>query len=122
VYKRQDLGDIEKSYVAPGGAFCVLEDQDGAIIGVYGLYSVTGDTCELRKMYLHRDHRGIGFGRLLLDDALASAKKLGFKRVTLETASVLKEAIALYERYGFVPYQPPHLSARCDQAYILTLE
>jgi hypothetical protein len=28
---------------------------------------------------------------------------MGFATVTLETASVLKEAIALYKHYGFVP-------------------
>ena len=42
--------------------------------------------------------------------------------MTLETASVLKEAIALYESYGFVEYEPDHLSARCDQAYFLQLQ
>jgi len=78
-------------------------------------------TCELRKMYLRRDHRGKGLGKRLLEHALAEARRLGFKRVTLETASVLKEAIRLYESYGFQPYVPTHLSCRCDQAYLLEL-
>jgi len=116
-----DLDDIEQSYFASGGAFYVLEGSDNSIIGAYGLYRVANDTCELRKMYLCRDQRGQGYGKRLLDDAVARARQLGFARVTLETASVLKEAIALYERYGFAPYQPDHLSPRCDQAYILTL-
>jgi len=117
-----DLDDIEQSYLAPGGTFRVLEDKDDAVIGAYGLFRIDSDTCELRKMYLRRDQRGRGYGRRLLDDALARAKALGFARVTLETASVLREAIALYERYGFIPYQPNHLSPRCDQAYVLTLQ
>ncbi len=100
----------------------MLEDQDGSIIGAYGLYPIESQTCELRKMYLHRSHRGKGLGKSLLDGALAEARKLGFKRMTLETASVLKEAIALYESYGFVEYEPDHLSARCDQAYFLQLQ
>ncbi len=57
----------------------------------------------------------------MLEDALAKAKQLGFARITLETASVLKEAIRLYESYGFKPFQPNHLSCRCDQAYMLDL-
>jgi len=72
-------------------------------------------------MYLHRDYRGQGLGKGLLDNALADARRLGFASVVLETASVLKEAIALYESYGFTPYQPDHLAPRCDQAYILDL-
>ena len=116
-----DLRDIEQAYLARGGAFCVLEAQDGRIIGAYGLYPIDARTCELRKMYLRRDDRGKGLGRRLLEHALAEARRLGFTRVTLETASVLTEAIALYESSGFVPYRPEHLSARCDQAYALNL-
>jgi hypothetical protein len=40
----------------------------------------------------------------------------------LETASALKEAIALYKSYGFAEYTPDHLSSRCDQAYMLELQ
>ncbi len=116
-----DLDDIEASYFARGGIFYVLETQAGAIIGAYGLYPKEAGTCELRKMYLHRDHRGKGLGKRLLDDAMDNARRLGFRRVVLETASILTEAIALYERYGFKPHHPDHLSLRCDQAYALDL-
>ena len=116
-----DLVDIERSYFERGGAFFVLEDADGSIIGAYGLYPVEDRTCELRKMYLHKAHRGRGLGSFLLDSALAQARELGFRKVTLETASVLKEAMALYESYGFAEYEPDHMSSRCDQAYFLEL-
>jgi putative acetyltransferase len=117
-----DIQDIESSYFRRGGTFVVLEVEDGSIIGTYGLYPLEKHTCELRKMYLHKAYRGKGLGKLLLDDALTQARQLGFRRMTLETASVLKEAIALYKSYGFVEYNPEHLSSRCDQAYILELE
>ncbi|MCP4260143.1 MAG: GNAT family N-acetyltransferase [Planctomycetes bacterium] len=116
-----DIKDIEKSYFERGGSFYVLEDKDGSIIGAYGLYPVDKATCELRKMYLHRLYRGKGLGKLLLEDALSKAKQIGFKRITLETASVLKEAISLYKSYGFIEYEPEHLSSRCDQAFVLEL-
>jgi putative acetyltransferase len=116
-----DLKDIEQSYLQRGGVFYVLEEKDGAIIGSYGLYPIQAGVCELRKMYLHRDYRGQGHGRRMLEDALAKARQLGFGKITLETASVLKEAIRLYESYGFTPYRPEHLSCRCDQAYVLDL-
>ena len=117
-----DLKDIEWSYFDRGGAFYVLEDRPGSIIGAYGLYRIDEATCELRKMYLRKSFRGMGLGKLLLEDALTRAKQMGFARVTLETASVLMEAISLYRSYGFVEYQPSHLSSRCDQAFQLELK
>lgn len=116
-----DLDDIKQSYLARGGVFYVLEEQNGSIVGSYGLYPTDPGVCELRKMYLRRDYRGKGLGKHLLEDALTRARESGFRRIRLETASVLKEAIALYESYGFIRYRPQHLSARCDQAYILEL-
>ncbi|MBM4029701.1 MAG: GNAT family N-acetyltransferase [Planctomycetes bacterium] len=120
-YTDADLKDIEQSYRQRGGVFYVLETEDGAIIGSYGLYPMQPGMCELRKMYLRRDYRGRGYGRQMLEEALAQARQLGLGRITLETASVLKEAIRLYESYGFRPYRPDHLSRRCDQAYVLDL-
>jgi len=117
-----DIKDIESSYFERGGLFFVLEEKDGSIIGAYGLYPFDGQTCELRKMYLQKEYRGRGLGRMLLEDALSQARGLGFRRIVLETASVLTEAIVLYKSYGFVEYTPEHMSSRCDKAYCLVLK
>jgi len=112
----EDLEDIEAHYHLRGGWFAVLE-EDGVIVGCYGLHRIDDSECELRKMYLRAAFRGRGFGKRLLEHALEKAEALGFAVLCLETASVLKEAIALYEKYGFAPYDTAPLSARCDRAY-----
>ena len=112
----RDLDDLEAHYHQNGGYFAVLE-ADGVVIGSYGIYRFSAGECELRKMYLRPEFRGRGLGKLLLEHALKRAEDLGFEVVCLETASVLKEAIALYLKYGFVPYRAEHLASRCDQAY-----
>lgn len=116
-----DLRDIEAAYLHTGGAFAVLEDSAGKIVGSVGLLPVSGSTCELRKMYLNRSNRGQGWGKKLLNHAVASAAALGFSRIVLETASVLKEAVHLYEASGFRRCELGHLSARCDAAYGLEI-
>jgi putative acetyltransferase len=116
-----DLRDICASYHAAGGTFDVLVDGSGQVLGTVGLFWVSPSTCELRKMYLAHSARGQGLGRRLLEHALTRASALGFTRVVLETASVLREAVLLYERYGFRPYVSEHLAARCDTAYYLQL-
>jgi putative acetyltransferase len=116
-----DLDDLEAAYHRRGGRFDVLVTPDGAVIGSVGLYPVDPTTVELRKMYLQVSARGRGLGRRLLDHALAEARRMGFARMTLETASVLTDAVALYERYGFRPYAAAHRSSRCDASYALPL-
>lgn len=116
-----DLNDIEANYLARGGTFVVVEDDENKIVGTAGLYPLREGVCELRKMYLLKETRGKGMGKKLLDYLLTKASKLGFHRVELETASVLVEAIKLYTLYGFRPMQADHLASRCDQAYFLEL-
>ena len=117
-----DLVDAAAYYAARGGTFHVLVDSTAQrLIGTIGLLPVDAETVELRKMYLDAGYRGRGLGRRLLEHALSEARRLGRRRVVLETASVLREAIALYERYGFQRCSAEHLAARCDTAMELWL-
>lgn len=96
-------------------------DASGTLVACCGTYATNETACELRKMYVRRDQRGQGLGQRLLDRALAFARGRRFRRMELETASVLKEAMAMYEKAGFV--QQPHAPhvPRCDRAYAMEL-
>ena len=59
------------------------------------------EICELQKMYFKPESRGKGYGKLIFDKCLNKARELGYKQCYLESASVLKKAIAIYERNGF---------------------
>src|SRR5688500_2915714 len=66
--------------------YVVLKDE--TIIGGGGIYPTGGlpaDTCELVKMYLLPEGRGLGLGRLLIEKCLQFAKESGYKNVYLET-------------------------------------
>ncbi|MBI3877686.1 MAG: GNAT family N-acetyltransferase [Verrucomicrobia bacterium] len=117
-----DLADIEANYFQTGGAFWVVQNAAGEIVGSVGLHPEGKGDCEMRKMYLASSVRGRGLGRKLLETAVMRARELGFRRVTLGTASVLKEAVRLYERAGFKPIACDHFPGRCDAAYALDLQ
>lgn len=113
-----DLRDIVGFYAR----FDVLVDECDKVVGTVGIRRVDETECELRKMYLAKEVRGLGWGRKLLDHAFESARRLGFQRMTLETAAVLREAVALYERNGFRKFTSEHaVAARCDATYIREL-
>ncbi len=114
----KDLDAIDKLYGENGGYFGVIEDLN-KVVATVGIFKVSETTCELRKMYALPNQRGKGLGRKLMEFSITKAKELGFERIILETASPLVEAISLYKKYGFIEYQPDHLSARCDQAFEL---
>jgi putative acetyltransferase len=120
-----DLADVEASYLRAGGVFYVLVDATGAVVGGAGLMPIRAGVGELRKMYLLPSARGHGHGRRLLRLLLDDARRLGFHRVELETASVLKEAISLYEAHGFRPMPLAHPGRECARscplAYALDL-
>lgn len=116
-----DLNDIEANYIERGGAFEVLETESGEMLGTVGLFPVDEQTIELRKMYFDKKLRGRGYGKKTLQRMIEKARALGFAQIYLETNSVLKEAIALYKKYGFEPVDEKH-AARCDQAFILRLK
>lgn len=116
-----DIADIEANYLNRGGAFEVIEDASGNLLGTIGLYPLDAETIELRKMYFDRKLRGRGVGKKMLERMIEKARALGFKRIYLETASVLKAAAALYEKYGFEPTTEGIHSKRCDAAYFLKL-
>jgi putative acetyltransferase len=117
-----DLNDIEANYFANGGLFEVVENEEGKLIGTVGLYAKADRVCELRKMYLLAETRGKGLGKQLMARVIEQARARGFRRIELETASPLIEAIALYTRFGFHRVECAHLASRCDQAYALDLE
>lgn len=115
-----DLDDIQANYLDRGGAFHVVV-ADGAIVGCGGLYPLADGTAEIRKMYLLPAARGHGLGSAMLERLLDDARARGFRRVTLETASVLREAIALYRKRGFVVVEHENRVKRCDLAFALEL-
>lgn len=116
-----DLADIEAAYFHRGGYFGVVEDEKGMLVGTYGLYPLKEEVAEIRKMYLLPAARGKGLGACLLESLLRLAREKGYKRLELETAGVLKEAIGLYTKKGFKPVCREEMSCRCDQVFALDL-
>ena len=115
-----DLRDVEGMYGAQGGDFVLVEDETG-LVGSAGLLPIDGTTAELRKMYLAKSVRGQGLGRYLMERTITLAKARGFRRLELETASELTEAIALYQGRGFQPLCGGVHTCRCDLAFFLEL-
>jgi putative acetyltransferase len=81
-----------------------VAEINNRIVGGAGIYPSDGlppDVCELVKMYLLPIARGSGLGRDLINKCLDFAKSAGYKQVYLETMPELKQALKVYEKFGF---------------------
>jgi putative acetyltransferase len=87
-----------------------VAEANGKILGGGGIYPTEGlpeDTCELVKMYLLPEVRGIGLGRSLIERCLETAIENGFKQVYLETLEELHLALKIYHKFGFEYLKAP---------------
>jgi putative acetyltransferase len=113
----RDVIEVETHYLDRGGEFWVVE-LERKIIGTAAYYPVEQDpqSVEIRKMYLLSEFRGKGLGRYLLLQLEKAIANRGFTTIYVETASVLKEAVSLYEKNNYQPMTEV-ATARCDRAY-----
>ncbi|ACK66205.1 GCN5-related N-acetyltransferase [Rippkaea orientalis PCC 8801] len=114
----QDVLAIEQFYLAVEGEFWVVEHQS-EIVGTAAYYPILkgNNAVEIRKMYLLPQVRGKGLGKYLLKALETTIKDRGYQEIFIETASLLKEAVKLYEDYGYQPITEVE-TKRCDRAYI----
>jgi len=101
-----DMGGVQRDLAsdAYGGANAALwvAEIDGAIAGTVGIRPKSAGTCELKRLYVRSDLRGLGLGRALYLHAEAFARGAGYERIWLDSSRRFVAARRLYEASGFV--------------------
>ena len=103
VYYDPTTDTLFELFERPGAVYYIATLND-EIVGGAGIYPTEGledGTCELVKMYLLPQARGIGLGKTLISKCLQYAKDQGYKNVYLETMPELSQALNVYARFGF---------------------
>jgi ribosomal protein S18 acetylase RimI-like enzyme len=103
-----DAGEFEAELAGLPGKYAplLLARCDGEPAGCVALRRLDDETCEMKRMYVDSRFRGRGVGRALTERVLAEARSRGYARMRLDTSVRQKEAIGLYERFGFAPIEP----------------
>lgn len=104
-----EVDHMTEAYSGSRSRYWVVE-ADGRVVGGGGFAQLAGgdtDTCELRKMYFLSEARGTGFGKKLLELCMAEAKRVGYRRMYLETLENMHAARRLYAAFGFSPLPKP---------------
>lgn len=100
-----ELENLNIKYGPPKGRL-YLATVEGEVAGCIALKYVDEKTCELKRLYVKPEFRGNQIAESLVNQIIDDAKKIGYKKIQLDTLPFLKSAIHLYERYGFYEILP----------------
>ena len=102
-----ELATLPGKYAPPRGQLLIARDASGTAIGCVALRPMeTPGCCEMKRLFVSSQGRGLGLGRALTEAVIAEARKLGYAELRLDTLPSMREAIELYRKLGFAPIAP----------------
>lgn len=110
VYYDPTTDDLFQLFSSTPGSVYLVAESAGKLLGGGGIFPSPGlpvDTCELVKMYLLPEVRGIGLGRKIIEACIAFAKEASYKNIYIESMPELKQALKTYEKFGFIYLDGP---------------
>lgn len=91
-----------KTAIIDKGGFIYYAKLNNEIVGTVSLLKKTDTIFELGKMAVTKKAQGFKIGTILLEYALNIAKEKQIKKLILYSNTILKSAIHLYQKYGFI--------------------
>ena len=114
---QQELAELPSSYGPPRGRLLLALDA-GQPCGCVGLRPLSGDRCEMKRLYVRPAARERGLGRLLVLEVLRLAESLGYGRMVLDTLPAMAAARALYASLGFQVVAAPGTAGDGGQIFM----
>lgn len=126
---------VRRTLDADAGAERIVAEHEGRIVGSVMLFPAATATYggsveappwpELRLLAVAPEARGMGVGRLLVDECVRRARAGGAAELGLHTSKSMETAIGMYRRMGFVrapehDFQPP--GAELVEGYRLRID
>lgn len=102
----KELAELPGAYAPPDGRL-LLAEVKGELAGCVALRKIGENICEMKRLFVREEFRGLGIGRHLVEAAIGQATTIGYRTMRLDTLpSKMNDAIALYRKFGFIEIDP----------------
>lgn len=112
-----ELKNPEHKYTAPQGELLVAVDN-GKVLGMVAYHRHSDVRCEMKRLYVRPEARGMHLGQMLVSNIIDHARKAGYKEIVLDTIVPLKAAINMYKKNGFEECSPYYNNPMDDVIYM----
>jgi putative acetyltransferase len=114
----EELAGLPGKYAPPTGLLFIAECE-GKVAGCIALKKIGEGQCEMKRLYVRPEFRGIHLGRKLAETLVAEARSMGYRAMFLDTiATKMADAVRLYRSLGFVECPPYYHNPQPDALYM----
>jgi GNAT superfamily N-acetyltransferase len=100
-----EVRNLASEYGPPGGVMLLACDS-GGYVGCVALRRFSEEACEMKRLYVTPAAQGRGVGRAITVALIDEARRLGYRRMLLDTLPTMGGAQTLYRSLGFVETAP----------------
>ena len=117
----QELLTLPGRYAPPDGRLFIAS-ADEEPVGCIAMRKLEDGICEMKRLYLRPDARGLGLGNRLIEKLIDEARSAGYKKMRLDThPPKMGKAVQLYESHGFHSI-PPYYNNPNDGVLFMELD
>jgi ribosomal protein S18 acetylase RimI-like enzyme len=96
-----EVANLPGKYAEPEGRL-FLAFADGKLAGCIALRKIDEGICEMKRLFVREDFRGLKLGKILIEKIIEEARKIGYEKMRLDTyPPKMGAAVSLYEFFGF---------------------
>lgn len=112
-----ELAALPGRYAPPAGRL-LLAWAGGSAVGCVALKPLGDGVCEMKRLYVRPQARGVQLGRRLAERICREAREAGYDRIRLDTLASMTAARRVYASLGFRPIAPYVFNPIADAQFL----
>ena len=101
----KELEGLPGDYSPPEGRLYIAL-YENIPAGCIALKKFKHSVCEMKRLYVRPKFRGNNIGKKLVELLIIEARKIGYKKMVLDTVPSMQTAQKLYKSFGFYEIKP----------------